>query len=70
MKLPEKQMAVYNAIQQCQRERGYTPSIREIGDIIGTTGNTAAVHIRRMAEKGILRRIHTRHIILGNLNGE
>ena len=70
MTLPEKQMAVYNAIQQYQRERGYTPSIRGIGDMIGTTGNTAAVHIRRMAEKGVLRRVHTRHIILEDINGE
>ena len=62
--LTKKQQAVYDAIAKHQREQGYTPTLRTIGDMIGISQYTAAVHLRLIIEKERARRIHSRHIEL------
>lgn len=62
--LSPTQQRVYDAISECQRIGGYTPTMKEIGKKMGISNFTVAVHIRNIIEKGKARRINPRHIEL------
>lgn len=57
MALTEKQKNVLGFIEQFTREKGYPPSVREIGAAVGLT-STATVHgyLERLEKKGYLDR--------------
>tara|TARA_S200002703_G_scaffold147853_1_gene144010 strand:+ start:455 stop:655 length:201 start_codon:yes stop_codon:yes gene_type:complete len=62
--LTPQQQRVYDAIAKYQQEHGYTPTLRTIGDMMGISQFTVAVHLRRAIEKDRARRVGTRHIEL------
>ncbi len=55
--LTERQLQVLTFIDQRQRERGYPPSVREIGEAVGLTSpSTVHTHLRSLQRLGYLRR--------------
>ena len=62
--LTPKQQIVYDIIEQHQREHGYTPTLRIIGEAMGISQFTARVHLEKVIEKERARRVGTRHIEL------
>jgi len=62
--LTPQQQRVYDTIAKHQQEYGFTPSLRAIGDMIGISQFTVAVHMRKIIEKERARRVNTRHIKL------
>ncbi len=55
--LTERQLQVLTFIDQRQRERGYPPSVREIGEAVGLTSpSTVHTHLRSLQRLGFLRR--------------
>ena len=50
-----------DVIRKSVRERGYPPSIREIGDAVGLTSTSSVAHqLRTLERKGLLKRDHNR----------
>ncbi|MGV9713416.1 transcriptional repressor LexA [Gordonia sp. NPDC003424] len=59
--LTARQRGVLEYIRQSVRERGYPPSIREIGDAVGLTSTSSVAHqLRTLERKGLLKRDHNR----------
>jgi repressor LexA len=59
--LTDRQREVLEIIEQCQRERGYPPSVREIGEAIGLTStSTVHAHLSTLQRLGYLRRDPTK----------
>jgi repressor LexA len=59
--LTERQLEVLRVIRSSVRERGYPPSIREIGDAVGLTSTSSVAHqLRTLERKGFLKRDHNR----------
>lgn len=59
--LTPRQRGVLDYIRQSVRERGYPPSIREIGDAVGLTSTSSVAHqLRTLERKGLLKRDHNR----------
>ncbi|QXF80454.1 transcriptional repressor LexA [Rhodococcus pyridinivorans] len=55
--LTERQRRVLEVIRDSVSERGYPPSIREIGDAVGLTSTSSVAHqLRTLERKGFLRR--------------
>ena len=55
--LTDRQRKVLEVIRQSVHERGYPPSIREIGDAVGLTSTSSVAHqLRTLEKKGFLRR--------------
>ena len=55
--LTERQRRVLEVIRESVQERGYPPSIREIGDAVGLTSTSSVAHqLRTLERKGFLRR--------------
>ncbi|QGK72133.1 transcriptional repressor LexA [Allosaccharopolyspora coralli] len=55
--LSERQSRVLEAIRAWMRQRGYPPSVREIGDAVGLTSTSSvAYQLRVLERKGFLRR--------------
>lgn len=55
--LTERQRKVLEVIRASVNERGYPPSIREIGDAVGLTSTSSVAHqLRTLERKGFLRR--------------
>ncbi|MBY6705556.1 transcriptional repressor LexA [Rhodococcus sp. BP-241] len=55
--LTERQRRVLEVIRASVVERGYPPSIREIGDAVGLTSTSSVAHqLRTLERKGFLRR--------------
>ncbi len=55
--LTERQRRVLEVIRASVTERGYPPSIREIGDAVGLTSTSSVAHqLRTLERKGFLRR--------------
>lgn len=55
--LTVRQRKVLEVIRTSVRERGYPPSIREIGDAVGLTSTSSVAHqLRALERKGYLRR--------------
>ena len=55
--LTERQRTILNVIRESVTNRGYPPSIREIGDAVGLTSTSSVAHqLRTLERKGFLRR--------------
>ncbi|WP_182357366.1 transcriptional repressor LexA [Tomitella gaofuii] len=55
--LTDRQRKVLEVIQTSVRERGYPPSIREIGDSVGLASTSSVAHqLQSLEKKGFLRR--------------
>ena len=55
--LTERQRTILQVIRASVTNRGYPPSIREIGDAVGLTSTSSVAHqLRTLERKGYLRR--------------
>ena len=55
--LSKRQMAIYEYILEYTRERGYPPSVREIGSAVGLASpSTVHMHLKVLQERGYIRR--------------
>ncbi|GAA1480556.1 transcriptional repressor LexA [Gordonia sinesedis] len=55
--LTPRQRGVLDVIRKSVRERGYPPSIREIGDAVGLNSTSSVAHqLRALERKGLLKR--------------
>lgn len=60
-KLSPRQQAILDYIQQNVQEKGYPPSVREIGEAVGlASSSTVHGHLSRLEKKGYLRRDPTK----------
>lgn len=60
-KLSPRQQAILNYIKQEVREKGYPPSVREIGEAVGlASSSTVHGHLSRLEKKGLIRRDPTK----------
>lgn len=56
-KLSKRQMAIYKYICDYTRERGFPPSVREIGSAVGLASpSTVHMHLKVLQERGLIRR--------------
>ena len=54
-KLTEKQYKIYTIIKDFIAERGYSPTVREIGKLAGLSSSaTAYSHIKKLKQKGYI----------------
>jgi len=61
-KLTGKQEAVLKVIKKTIAEKGYPPTVREIGNTVGLSSSaTTQFHICKLAEKGYLRKNNTKN---------
>ena len=59
--LTERQRTILEVIRSSVTDRGYPPSIREIGDAVGLTSTSSVAHqLRTLERKGYLRRDPTK----------
>jgi repressor LexA len=60
-KLSERQQAILSYIQKEVYEKGYPPSVREIGEAVGlASSSTVHGHLNRLEKKGYIRRDPTK----------
>ncbi|SDY51938.1 transcriptional repressor LexA [Thermoactinomyces sp. DSM 45892] len=60
-KLSSRQQAILKYIQREVREKGYPPSVREIGEAVGlASSSTVHGHLSRLEKKGFIRRDPTK----------
>ncbi len=60
-KLSNRQVAILEFIQQTLDERGYPPSVREIGEAVGLkSSSTVHAHLGQLQKKGYIRRDPTK----------
>ena len=53
----KRQQAVLNVIEQCIREKGYGPTVREICQVLNLSSpSTVHVHLRALEDKGYIKR--------------
>lgn len=56
-KVTKRQQAVLDCIEECIREKGYGPTVREVCQSIGLSSpSTVHVHLRALEEKGLITR--------------
>ena len=56
-RLSKRQMAIYEYICSYTRERGYPPSVREIGAAVGLASpSTVHMHLKVLQERGLIKR--------------
>ena len=56
-KITKRQQAVLTCIEDCIREKGYGPTVREICHTLGLSSpSTVHVHLRALEEKGLIKR--------------
>ena len=59
--LTDKRQGILEYIAGCQRERGYPPSVREIGEAVGLTSSSSVhAHLAVLQREGYLRRDPTK----------
>ena len=59
--LTGKRLAIMNFITECIRERGYPPSVREIGEAVGLASSaTVHSHLAVLQKEGFLKRAATK----------
>src|SRR5271165_6272034 len=59
--LSGKRLQILNFIADCQRDRGYPPSVREIGEAVGlTSSSTVHTHLGVLQREGYLQRDPTK----------
>ncbi|OEG00167.1 repressor LexA [Vulcanibacillus modesticaldus] len=60
-KLSSRQKAILDFIKKNVREKGYPPSVREIGEAVGlASSSTVHGHLSRLEKKGLIRRDPTK----------
>ena len=60
-RLGDRQRKILVYIEECMRERGYPPSVREIGEAVGLSSSaTVHNHLATLQELGYLRRDPTK----------
>ncbi|HEX7056460.1 MAG TPA: transcriptional repressor LexA [Bacilli bacterium] len=60
-KLSNRQTAILEFIKNNVREKGYPPSVREIGEAVGlASSSTVHGHLERLEKKGLIRRDPTK----------
>jgi repressor LexA len=60
-KLSTRQVAILSYIQQTLDERGYPPSVREIGEAVGLkSSSTVHAHLKQLQKKGYIHRDPTK----------
>lgn len=60
-KLSSRQLAILEFIKNEVREKGYPPSVREIGEAVGlASSSTVHGHLERLEKKGLIRRDPTK----------
>ncbi len=60
-KLSNRQNDILEFIKSCVREKGYPPSVREIGEAVGlASSSTVHGHLERLEKKGYIRRDPTK----------
>ncbi len=58
IEMGERTLDVYRAIVAHTRDMGYTPSIRQIGAIVGmSSSSTVFKHLNKLEEKGLIDRV-------------
>ena len=68
-KTTPRQQAILDVIKGFQREHGYPPSVREIGERVGlSSSSTVQSHLRTLQRKGLIHRDPTkpRALVTGN----
>ncbi|GGE11769.1 LexA repressor [Marinithermofilum abyssi] len=61
IKLSQRQQAILDYIKKEVREKGYPPSVREIGEAVGlASSSTVHGHLARLEKKGLIRRDPTK----------
>ncbi|MCL1796876.1 MAG: transcriptional repressor LexA [Eggerthellaceae bacterium] len=56
-KVTKRQRAVLNSIEDCIREKGYGPTVREVCQNLGLSSpSTVHVHLKALEEKGMIKR--------------
>ena len=57
--LTERQRAILQFIVDQQRDRGYPPSVREIGEAVGLTSpSTVHSHLATLQRRGVVVEVH------------
>ncbi|MBO7746052.1 transcriptional repressor LexA [Paenibacillus sp. MWE-103] len=70
-KLSTRQQAILEFIKTEVREKGYPPSVREIGEAVGlASSSTVHGHLDRLEKKGLIRRDPTKPRAIEILDGE
>lgn len=60
-KISNRQQSILNFIKHEVREKGYPPSVREIGEAVGlASSSTVHGHLERLEKKGMIRRDPTK----------
>jgi repressor LexA len=60
-KISNRQLAILDFIKREVREKGYPPSVREIGESVGlASSSTVHGHLERLEKKGLIRRDPTK----------
>jgi len=55
--LTPRQQRILNTLRESIEKRGYPPSIREIGELVGLTSSSSVAHqLRVLEQKGFIRR--------------
>lgn len=69
MKLSSRQYAILDFIKKEVKEKGYPPSVREIGEAVGlASSSTVHGHLARLEKKGLIRRDPTKPRAIEILN--
>jgi repressor LexA len=70
-KLSSRQLAILDFIKKEVKEKGYPPSVREIGEAVGLSSvSTVHGHLARLEKKGLIRRDPTKPRAIEILDGE
>ena len=57
-KVTKRQQAVLDCIEECIREKGYGPTVREVCQSLGLSSpSTVHVHLKALEEKGLIKRL-------------
>lgn len=72
-KITKRQQAVLDCIESSIREKGYGPTVREIGEALGLSSpSTVHVHLKALEDKGLIKRdpLKSRSITLAHTTEE
>lgn len=70
-KISSRQQAIMDFIKNEVREKGYPPSVREIGEAVGlASSSTVHGHLERLEKKGFIRRDPTKPRAIEILGGD
>ncbi|WP_281887178.1 transcriptional repressor LexA [Paenibacillus sp. YYML68] len=70
-KISSRQQAILNFIKNEVKDKGYPPSVREIGEAVGlASSSTVHGHLERLEKKGLIRRDPTKPRAIEITDGE